>query len=642
MKKRKLIGLISAFPESVYARRLMDGMFKQCSAYDYDVAVFAPMTQVCCSQQEYLNGELNIYNLINFELLDGVIIDGASIVEDNVQHVKDTLIPLLKERCTKPVVCIGLEFADYPVVYTSDHEIFRSITSHVMDVHGCKNVYFLTGQKGHPTSQDRLSGFTEELTARGIAVDDEKIFYGDFWYSGGAALADRIISGELDRPDAVICASDHMAIGLVNRLAEDGIRVPEDIVVTGFDATQEAAVNHITITSFVPNCSKTAAEAVDLLRGMIEPDADIIPYKVEATNHLRSGMSCGCNYDHMHLLNLFRESLYYVNRDYTRSDMDDHIDIGLLMESYMYEYLSGTDSPLECMHQIYNFTYLLRPYGDFWLCLDENWLASEAAGSIGYPMRMKNFIHCTPKPNSGHFGDGEVFDTALMLPQLKEYRKAPSVFYFTPVHFHAKTFGYAVIRCELSQEHKINAVYRNWLRNVNNALEMTRAHNRLVSLSTRDGMTGVYNRRGMELQLEEMLKNAHADDCVLSFVIDMDRLKFINDTYGHEEGDFGINAVCEAARRITYGSEICVRAGGDEFYVLGIGKYTDADIDRRMEIFAEALRDMNRSSDKPYEISASIGSACVPISSGMHVTGIIRIADAKMYENKVRKKQQRI
>ena len=83
-----------------------------------------------------------------------------------------------------------------------------------------------------------------------------------------------------------------------------------------------------------------------------------------------------------------------------------------------------------------------------------------------------------------------------------------------------------------------------------------------------------------------------------------------------------------------------MRAGGDEFYVLGIGNYSDAEIEGRIERFNAAVKEAN-SADKPYEISASIGSACVPISSGMQVTGIIRIADAKMYESKVRKKMQR-
>lgn len=138
-----------------------------------------------------------------------------------------------------------------------------------------------------------------------------------------------------------------------------------------------------------------------------------------------------------------------------------------------------------------------------------------------------------------------------------------------------------------------------------------------------------------------MLRRADPEDSVLAFVIDMDRLKQINDTFGHADGDFGIVEIAAAARRITEKEELCVRAGGDEFYIIGIGRYTPAEAENRIARFHQALEDANTTLHKPYTLSASIGSACIPLASGMTVMGIIRIADAKMYENKVQKKLQR-
>ncbi len=153
-------------------------------------------------------------------------------------------------------------------------------------------------------------------------------------------------------------------------------------------------------------------------------------------------------------------------------------------------------------------------------------------------------------------------------------------------------------------------------------------------------MTGAYNRRGMKLMFDDLSSNANSDDSIMALVIDMDRLKAINDTYGHENGDFGINAVCKAAMSITYEKEICVRAGGDEFYVIGIGEYSPEDVNQRIVLFEDKLTEINRKHNKPYLISASIGSACIPLIGGVDLTRIIKIADAKMYENKVRKKAQ--
>ena len=128
---------------------------------------------------------------------------------------------------------------------------------------------------------------------------------------------------------------------------------------------------------------------------------------------------------------------------------------------------------------------------------------------------------------------------------------------------------------------------------------------------------------------------------MLAFVIDMDQLKYVNDTYGHADGDAGITAICAAAMSITEEGELCVRAGGDEFYVIGIGSYDPAEAQQRIGRFQEQIEKINAQLNKPYQLSASIGSACIPLASGMTVMGIIRIADAKMYENKVQKKLQR-
>lgn len=261
--RRKLIGFIVANPEAVYQQRVMNGLLEQCSKYGYDCAVFSPLVQTCHFYREYLNGEVNIYELINFDKLDGVIVAALPLTEDNTTWVRDMVVRLLKEKCTKPVISLDMPLGDFPVVYTDDREAFSVITAHILDVHECRKIYFLTGLEGHAVSEQRLAGFRDMMEKRGLEVSPESVFYGDFWYSGGEALAERIAGGEVERPEAVICASDHMAIGLANRLVSHGIRVPEDIIVTGYDATSEAVINDITITSFQPEISKAAAEAVN-------------------------------------------------------------------------------------------------------------------------------------------------------------------------------------------------------------------------------------------------------------------------------------------------------------------------------------------------------------------------------------------
>ena len=636
---RKIIGVLAATPETIYATRILDAIGARCQAYGYDVAVISTLCDISLFQKKYLDGEKNIYNLTNFDRLDGVIVDSLSLMDSTTRTLIPEIPQMLREKCRKPVVSLGPLLPEYPSFITHNQHILKDITSHVIDVHGCRKLYCLTGPQGDADATDRLAGFQAAVNAHGIPQEETRVFYGDFWFPGGAELGRKIVSGEVPMPQAVICASDHMALGLTNYLTKHGVRVPEDIIVTGFDATPEGSINPVTITSAVPDYESVIVSAIDALRSQIEPDAPILPYAYQSGEHLRLGMSCGCSHDIGTVMDQMRESFYNVNQDL--SDGNLKIDMGVLLESSMMEALSDTASPQECIYQIYMKTYLMGPYDEFFLCLDEKWLQADQCCKTGYPQRIKMVLTNDHQPDSGHYENGPSFETSLMLPSLGSEAHEPSMFYFMPVHFLDQSMGYAVLRFELGKPHHMTCVIRNWLKNVNSGLHISRTAHRLESLSTRDGMTGAYNRRGMELMLDHMLRKAAPEDNVLAFVIDMDRLKQINDTFGHADGDFGINAICSAAMSITRDNELCVRAGGDEFYVIGIGAYDPAEAEKRIAGCYEALGQINTSANKPYTLSASIGSACIPLASGMTVMGIIRIADAKMYENKVQKKMQR-
>jgi len=171
---------------------------------------------------------------------------------------------------------------------------------------------------------------------------------------------------------------------------------------------------------------------------------------------------------------------------------------------------------------------------------------------------------------------------------------------------------------------------------------MTRVQNRIMSFSLYDNMTGLYNRRGMDIKLNDLQYVALPDSICAVFVFDMDELKKINDTYGHSDGDFGIMLVASAVKHVTKDSEIAIRAGGDEFYIIGIGKYSIDMMEQRENDFKSILSSKNLVSNKPYTITASIGYYMKPFSGLDNIQEIIDIADENMYRNKIRNKKQRI
>lgn len=644
MTQRKRIGVIAAYPEGIYCQRAFEGILAQCKSYGWDALIFAQSSNICDRFKDYLYGEKKIYELINYENLDGVILLPLMFNEDGKNIIfEEQVMKRLRAECKAPVISLDIRLDDdIPVVITDDRAVFRELARHVVVDHGRRDVVFLAGVEGAPSTEIRLAGFLDEMEANGIPVDESRIVYGDFWYPSGIALADRIADGEFGNPNAVICASDHMAIGLANRLAERGISVPEQIIVTGFDSTQEAAVNGISITTAVPSVDSTGAKAVDMIRAVLEPDSEIAPYAPSLSERLSRCESCGCNGDHAFWKTRFKSTQYYTSYTFDSADFRKRGNITLLMESHMLERLSAAYSPQECIEEIYHATYLIRPYSNFYLCLREDWL-NAGGESDSYPERMKKVVHTTPEVGSGFCDiNGQVFDAGLMLPDLTEPREEPSVYLFSPVHFNEEMFGYAVLQTDFESFSEQNLlVYRNWLRNVNCALEIARARNRLLSLSISDAMTGMLNRRGMKHNLKRMLKSAAPEDAVLVYVIDMDGLKTINDTFGHTEGDFGIVSISSAVKSIAREGELCVRAGGDEFYLIGVGQYSAAEENDRVVRLIRLIDTAGKAANKPYPLSASIGFRIGRAADVHEVAKLIDEADTRMYENKTARKVQR-
>ena len=229
-----------------------------------------------------------------------------------------------------------------------------------------------------------------------------------------------------------------------------------------------------------------------------------------------------------------------------------------------------------------------------------------------------------------------------MLPALDEERSEPVTFYFLPSHFSDDTIGFAVLQTAMDAKRSADAISTLWLRNVNNSLHMIRVVSKLIDYSIHDSMTGLLNRRGMEMMYSRRRERIAPDDNIIVWVIDMDGLKYINDHFGHESGDIGIITIAETVRAISDKDDISVRTGGDEFVVVSAGKLTDNDGRERISSFERFLADKNASQKgRQFDITASIGYVCFPVSEMEQFDEKLKEADRLMYEYKIARKKQR-
>lgn len=172
---------------------------------------------------------------------------------------------------------------------------------------------------------------------------------------------------------------------------------------------------------------------------------------------------------------------------------------------------------------------------------------------------------------------------------------------------------------------------------------LTKAYHQIADLSKRDSLTEIYNRRGFFYQLNELLENKkNLGKYLYLFSIDMDGLKYINDNFGHSEGDFAIVTISKAIVRVLGEKAICSRFGGDEFTCVVVEEEKDCyqveEISRKL---LACIQEIEGVKEKPYPLTASMGMVWDKITEDMDTEGILLEADRRMYRDKVARKKER-
>ncbi len=168
---------------------------------------------------------------------------------------------------------------------------------------------------------------------------------------------------------------------------------------------------------------------------------------------------------------------------------------------------------------------------------------------------------------------------------------------------------------------------------------LVRGSLRLHTLSITDDLTGLYNRRGFFTLAEDCLMAAkRAEKKLMLLYADVDNLKEINDTLGHDEGDLLIKETGAILKSTYRTSDIIARIGGDEFVVFPIGT-AEGHADLISSRLQEKIDRFNKKNNKKYELKISIGIATYDPESALSLNEILAQADDLMYEQKNSKKK---
>lgn len=608
--------------------RIMDGITDAAKKDGSNVILFTCEGFIYHRLKEFSAGEYNIFNLPSLENYDGVIIDLDSIENKKVQDYLQDYI----ENSKTPCVSFNRKIGDANEIYFDNQKGFKELVEHLIVKHKLTDIHYISGPFGNRDAIERLELFKEILSEHNLSIDENNIFEGSFDFVSGKHIAKKYINEGKKLPQAFVVANDFMAIGLLNELREAGIRVPEDVIVTGYDNCDIARFTQPRLTT------------VD--RG--EYEAGVLAYEqlIKNINDIQTGSrsvisgkpiltgSCGC----------CSESKNNKNDVGTWSTVETkiHIDESL-------DLLKGLTLGFYHMNQFSDFQHLLEKYvqeiglESFYFCqcgsresyYEELELLASGKRVKRNMSMYQDTVWCPIAYESGEWNSYPSFSKRLLFPPNSKKKAEGGYYIVMPVHQGKVCIGYSII-CNFNN--KVSGrILQHLVLGIDSALGNIRKNDIMTTMLAKinqkwqyDELTGLYNRSGFINNAEKLIKKAKSKKqgiCAIFF--DLDGLKAVNDKKGHEAGDNYIKSMADVIKEHTEEDDIVCRYGGDEFVVLSIQESRKSSIKKFKSIMA-GITD---------PISASAGCVFDYISKIDELGRLLEEADKKMYAYKKEKKR---
>jgi LacI family repressor for deo operon, udp, cdd, tsx, nupC, and nupG len=197
--------------------------------------------------------------------VDGaILLNGHLLGEKSATRGGKVRIPLV-------ALCEAIPEADIPQIEVDNRIGARTMVAHLASL-GHQRIAYVSGPPGNVLELERANGYREGLEAAGLAFDSDLIIPGDYTLDAGTA-AGGVIAARRNKPTAVFCTSDVMAIGVIRALAAAGLRVPEDISVAGFDDVEFAAVAEPPLTTIRQPRRELGEAAARTIIGLLRGEA---------------------------------------------------------------------------------------------------------------------------------------------------------------------------------------------------------------------------------------------------------------------------------------------------------------------------------------------------------------------------------
>ena len=622
--RNKRIAVFSNGYGNEFLEHIVSGIHKKAKADGIDVFVF--VTYCSLLDHELQNKcQLNIFHLPNPEDFDG------AVMLTNTYNFPDEheRICACFQRAGVPMLSLEVDVPNMSCIKTENYKGMKDLALHLVEKHDVKKILYFNGVKGNAENAIRRQAVIDVLNEHGLELFDE--IDCDFSFYSAYVRMNAYLNAGKELPDAVVCANDEMALGVNSSVFEHGFRVPEDVIVTGFDMIKNGQ-HTIPILATVSRGWDTFGEkAYDKLMYQIaHPDER---FNETYDSFFVPSESCGC-----------KPSDAAVDARFCRIRQ---ITFDTLQKSIMDIFFQRLQVPLSIAEHKEDFYELgvkdimdvpmLGP--DYCLCTEPEFFEIDDDNYTerirGYSSRMDIIYELkgNVKQALSHFDSRELY------PGYSHPEGESNLYIFAPLNHLNFIIGYIAIKNSPSLLYDLQL--SSWIRSMNALLFNMRRHifaqrdnKELKRIYMTDALTGIYNRTGCEKVLYKHITDLKSRRIrsILVFA-DIDRMKTINDVYGHLNGDLAIKATAEAFVAYSPDDWLFGRYGGDEFIAVGACPETDK-LDDFLKTLSDSMSKRFKSLNLSFMLHASLGYTVIEPRDNGTIDDYIQRADQSMYSEK--------
>lgn len=282
------IGVLVSDLFDSYQRTLLHGL--EAFAENEDIRLLTFVGGVIDPHINSYTLDRTVYSKISSSAVDVVLLLSGPL---SVLCGKDGLETLIKLLPNIPIISVGVKLEGIPSVFINNKKGINEVIDHLVKYHDRKRIGFIKGPDANIEAYERFESYKEGLQRNGIKYDYKLVAPGSFSPGDGIKALNLILDTRKQKLDAIVCCDDYVAIEVCNKLTERGIKVPEDVSVTGFDDLDRSRSFTPSLTTVRQPIFTIGYLAGERCKSLIEKRETALDILIDTQTIYRE--SCGCD-----------------------------------------------------------------------------------------------------------------------------------------------------------------------------------------------------------------------------------------------------------------------------------------------------------------------------------------------------------